>query len=196
MGRALQSLPQYSRIIRDKISLSESAASIYARLNNASVYLDSSKKAIRAYYFMRYIRESTSVVLLIRDGRATVNSIMKNLGINSVEKACRIWENTILSKQKLFDSVSPENRVLIRYEDLCSSPSSSLAPVFQMLNVAETNISNVVDPSLMHISGNRMSQKGKQNISLNEAWQRQLSTAQLNTISKCCSELNSEYGYV
>lgn len=195
IGRTIHSLPFFRSIIKERISLSASAASLYAGLNNASVYLDSSKKAIRAYYFVRYYTENTYVVLLTRDGRATVTSIMKNLGVESVKEAGRIWRNTILSKQKLYERVSSDRRIRLRYEDLCSRPSDTLAPVFKMLGIKEASPDNVIDPSHMHVSGNRMSRKGRQEITLNEGWKDQLSTNQLDVFNRHFSKLNSRFGY-
>lgn len=194
-GRMIHALPAFSAFIEGRIALSRAAAGHYAAVQGAGTYLDSSKKAIRAYYFRKLYPDLTYVVLLTRDGRATSSSIMKNLGIESIEKAGRIWRNTLESKQHLFDSFPENRRRLLKYEELCSEPERALTPVFEMLGVASHHISNRIDPSEHHISGNRMCRKGEQEITLREEWKHALTERQQDEFQRDLGHLNGKYGY-
>ncbi len=188
-------IPGYSSHIRRAMEDSRILADCYMRMKSASVFLDGSKKAIRAWHFLNRYRENTFVVFLTRDGRATSASIMRNLNVKSMEEAGKIWKRALLSRKKVYEMVPENHRTWVKYEDICSSPGSALSETFSKLGIEPVEISLSIDPSKMHITGNRMSRKGPQRINFREGWKTRLSEKELAGFNRLYGDINHSIGY-
>ncbi|PIE52196.1 hypothetical protein CSA37_07495, partial [Candidatus Fermentibacteria bacterium] len=130
-----------------------------------------------------------------RDGRATSASIMRNLNVKSMEEAGKIWKRALLSRKKVYEMVPENHRTWVKYEDICSSPGSALSETFSKLGIEPVEISLSIDPSKMHITGNRMSRKGPQRINFREGWKTRLSEKELAGFNRLYGDINHSIGY-
>ena len=83
---------------------------------------------------------TSSFIHLIRDGRATVNSMIHSgfptEWANDFPKACRVWKNFI-EKGLIFEHENKERTLQIRQERLLAEPHEVMRDIFQFL-CAET----------------------------------------------------------
>ncbi len=164
------------------------------RLTGGSVFVDSSKDPIRIRYLSAMPDLDVRVVHLVRDGRGTINSARKNAN-QPVARAAKEWRDTHLEIERVSRRCAQDRRLLVRYEDLCADPSSVLSCILSFASLPPDNSISHVDGSRLHVLGNRMRLKGRQDVRLEESWRQELSDMDLAAFQSIGGELNRRYGY-
>lgn len=159
-----------------------------------SVIVDSSKNAeqFRYLYFSR--PSSVKIIHLIRDGRGVVHSKMTRAG-DSSKKATKNWvlENLKISFVKKL--VKTNNKITIKYEDLCADPQKEIRRIFEFLNISVEN-SSLSKEDRHNVCGSpHRFDWGNIEVSLDERWKEQLSSEDKKTFNVFGGWLNRIYGY-
>jgi hypothetical protein len=117
------------------------------------------------------------ILWVLRDGRDVAHSVFqKNWGANNVYYAAKEW----LAANYQNAALNDKRVLLVKYEDVLSSPKEGLSKIFKFLHFNCTNIetlSSAIDPQKMN------------------RWKQTLSRRQINTYEAIAFECLKKYGY-
>ena len=164
------------------------------RLSGGRIFVDSSKDPVRIKYLARIRSLDVRVVHLIRDGRAVVNSTLKNTQ-DSTEVAAVEWRDSHLEIEHVVRRCCGGRLLRVRYEDLCREPVNELRRILDFASLDEASRAPVVDGTQLHVLGNRMRLRGPQKIQLDESWRTELAAADRQIFERIGGALNRRYGY-
>jgi len=157
-----------------------------------SIFLDGSKDPIRLKYLSQIPEWDIKVIHMVRDGRATSYSYMKNYGI-TMDQAAREWRQTCNEFPNIERFIDSKNIYFTRYEDLCRDQNGALDDIFGFLGVGHDLSDN--DFSKQHILGNSMRLTDDFNVKMDNRWKNALSPEDLACFSRTAGEINAKYGY-
>ncbi len=129
---------------------------------------------------------NTKFIHLIRDPRDVANSCVGMGWFGHPAKATPIWLDTVRRWNTLARSVPPEDRIVVRYEDLLKDPEHELGRCCELLGLSyhpdmlkffETSSYEPLDPRLA------------------EQWQRKMKPRTAELIDAQCADLMKSYGY-
>jgi hypothetical protein len=163
-------------------------------LKSASMFLDGSKDPVRLKHLLAENDYRPWLIHLIRDGRAVMNSAMKNEG-QSAENAAREWFRTHEQIERLARALNPNARFVLRYEDLCTRLEESRSRLFAFLALAERDAATDYRAVDHHILGNRMRLAPTGEVRLDEKWKTLLRDSDLATFERIAGAMNRAYGY-
>jgi hypothetical protein len=164
------------------------------RAARADVFFDSSKRPLRLRQFLKLRALDVKVVRLVRDVRGYAASA-KRRGV-PIEDAARAWHNDRIVIDEITRSLPRDQTMLLRYEDLCGDPSTTLRAVHTFLGVKAVDPPAVVRPREHHVLGNRIRLQERLEIRVNDAWKRALSGQEIARILRVAGEANQRLGYV
>lgn len=144
----------------------------------AKVYVDNTHSPYRLRNLSRVVDLDLSIVYLVRDIRATVNSYMKNHGWG-VRSATRIWLNeqeNILRIGRGF-----ERMLTVTYEDLCDATEQTLTGIHEFAGVDPIPYTGDFGGVEHHILGNVM-RFGQMKIVKDEMWRTRLKREEIHYI--------------
>jgi len=156
------------------------------------IFLDGSKDPIRLKYLSQIPEWDIKVIHMVRDGRATAYSYMKNYGI-TMERAAKEWRQTCSEFPNIERFIDPKSIYFTRYEDLCMDQSGVLIDIFKFLGV-ENDLSDS-DFSKQHILGNSMRLTADFNVKMDNRWKNALSSGDIDCFLRIAGDLNGRYGY-
>lgn len=163
-------------------------------LQQARVFVDSSKDPVRLKYLAATGDYDLRVIHLLRDGRAVTNSSIKNK-TEPADLAAREWARTHRQIERLGRYLGPGRLRRVRYEDLCAEPRTVLDDVFRFLGLGPFDAVAALDTAPHHILGNRMRLGNRSAVRLNEEWRTALSEADWATFDRLAGTANRLYGY-
>jgi len=166
-----------------------------SRLQGGSIFLDSSKDAVRLQHLMQAGFNRVRVIYLIRDGRGFVCSYMKHHNV-SMDKAALEWKKTYRECQHVLRRLEPEDRLTVQYESLCRDPKNTMEKIFKFLGIEPVDIGSSFLATKQHILGNAMRLEADQRIKLDEKWRTALSSEDLKMFEHVAGDLNRKLGYV
>lgn len=191
---ALNLVPGYRRRRREILAQNRVMIELIALKQRAGVFLDGSKDAERAQQFIDSGEWKIRVVRLIRDGRGVANSYMKHHRVD-METAARELIRTEQANDRVMAMLPKEQTLLIKYEDLCAQPDTTVESVLRLTQCAPTPSVGNPPRSEFHILGNSMRlNKGKQ-VKVDEKWRAELSSADLRAFAAIAGKRNAKHGY-
>jgi Sulfotransferase family len=134
------------------------------------------------------------VIHLVRDPRGNVASLMKHRNVG-VRKAARQWRHYNVEAARVGRRFPPESWMLLRYEELCESPQTTLDRVAAFIGVEPMPISTLLAPSERHVIGNSMRLKELDQINEDLSWQPTLRARELRTIANVVGRTSHRVGY-
>ncbi len=167
---------------------------IIVDLKGATMFLDASKDPVRLKHLMAAGCYRVRLVHLIRDGRAVTYSAMKNQG-QSAEAAALEWRRTHRQIERLACELEANQKLVVRYEDLCVELEPSRRRLFQFLDLDVGDVPADFRAAEHHILGNRMRLQPTTEIRLDEKWRTQLCPADVATFDRVSGAMNHKYGY-
>lgn len=174
--------------------LNEALIRAVVELQQAQVFVDSSKEAHRLKFLMRIPSLHVRVIQLVRDGRGVAASyVRKNRW--PVSEAVNEWRRSLRSQGHMVRRFRPGAVLRIRYEDFCRNPDEELRRVLHFVGVDPGEWAPGSDRQV-HILGNRMRMQPIGEIRLDEKWKRELSAEQLREFERLGGRINRRYGYV
>jgi hypothetical protein len=166
------------------------------RLNNASIFVDSSKRLYDPIFLQTFGVHDVYVIHLTRDGRAQTNSHMKWNEIDSMRVAAQKWKYTITQNMRVLEQW-PGQVLHVRYEDLCANPTGKLREIYSFCSVQVDTIPITYVPTEHHIMGNAGTRFVKQEqIQDRQEWLNQLTPDQLAIFEQEAGNFNRSLGYV
>jgi hypothetical protein len=156
------------------------------KLNNAS------------YQIAHKLFPNSYFVYTLRDPRDVWTSHVKREFKRTVEEVCKAW-NTYLEKFEVFSKEFPNKAVLIRYEDLVTTPKDSINHMFKLLplDVEESVFEFYKSNATVHSAGHPNADQLSQNFftSSIHSWKGSISSEEQQTIENICGNLMSKYNY-
>ena len=181
--RLFRLLPGDERHMRQLGRRNAAFAAAVLAVTDASVFVDASKERLRARYLQRYVDPGLRVIHLVRDVRGVVESTLRRgkLGISAIE-AARRWAHTNEAIMRSVDAVSPDRRLLVRYEDLCTDLVGTMRRLFTFSGVdPNVDVGRFV-ANEQHLIGNRMRLNGVDEVRLDERWRTSIAPAEIEGI--------------
>ena len=182
---------EYRQVAKRSYFFSEHIASA----SEHETLIDSTKTALRLYSLWQDKPQQIKVIHLVRDGRGIAYSRMKRSG-DTIAKATKFWQRRIMPINKTLNAIADEQKLLIKYEDLCAEPVQCVKEICRFLNT-DFDPSRVCLANAKHhmIPGNPMSSRKDSDIKLDEQWKTQLTPSELEYFSKHGAKLNTNFGY-
>jgi len=201
-GQALESLrglmlhawPGSRQRFDDILTRNQQLIEVICRLQNKTVFLDSSKDPIRlrllhAAPFWRW-----KVIYLIRDGRGAANSYMRHYH-TSMDVAAAEWCRTHGECERVLGRLPKTAWMTVHYEQLCTHPKDTLAAIHGFLGLDHRETVLQLRSSGHHILGNEMRLGSLEEITLDEKWKTALTPQDLEVFEQRAGAWNRTYGY-
>lgn len=167
---------------------------IVMQLQKGTVFVDSSKDPVRLKHMIDTGDYDIWVVQLVRDGRAVVNSAIKNQS-QSASLAAREWFSTHREIERV-GAYLGENRLMrVSYEELCQDTDAAMSRIFDWSGVKPVPVTTTFGQAEHHILGNRMRLSITGEIKHDEKWRTTLPEAALRTFEAIAGAQNRTYGY-
>lgn len=204
----------HSRIYKEEIY------SLIFKNENNKIISDSMKDPKRAIRISNYLKNfyEFKFIHLVRDGRAVVNSYMKqeetyylkNLygekykvsegskDPKDVQKFIKRWENRNKEILRYIKPFKKQSYILIRYEDFCRYPEKELKRICEFLDIDFQESMLYLDSRVNHIiRGNPTAKfKAKTINPPNVNYFVNLNKIELEKFNKIAGSLNKKFGYV
>jgi hypothetical protein len=146
-------------------------------MKDADVFVDASKERLRIRNLRRHLPMTPLVIHLVRDVRGVVDSTLrrgkKRLG---PEQIARSWARTNDSMLRQLTELPSAQWLRVRYEDLCADVDGVMRKVYRFCGAnPDASLRRVGADA--HLLGNRMRLDAPGDVSLDERWRENLSTA-------------------
>ncbi len=158
-----------------------------------SIVLDSTKTTTKLLHLNLKIPDSLKVIVIIRDGRGTLNSYLKS-GEEGIEELIRSWKYHIKKQQSELKIIPDDIKMIIKYEELCADTHNVLNNICEFLKVPyEEKMIEMKGPR--HMLGGNTSTFTKKTINFDEEWKENLGVDQLRLFDDIAGEVNRDLGY-
>ncbi|RLJ16420.1 hypothetical protein DJ030_16860 [bacterium endosymbiont of Escarpia laminata] len=213
---ALMLNPTWRRDYPKVLKRNEDLIHSVAEVSGKRVIVDSSKIGLRLKFIKRIESIDLKVVRVNRDGRAVALTYMDPAGFAdatnpelrgggmggdrredmvSMQEAARRWLRSNEEADAIAASLSTDQLVQIKYEDLCADPDKVLDEVFTFIGVdPDKRVKNFRSVE-HHVIGNGMRLDDRSEISLDERWKERLTEEDLRIFSGIAGEKNRALGY-
>jgi len=164
-------------------------------INGKHYVVDSSKSYLNAASLFSRYPEGTRIILLVRDGRAVLNSGLKN-GF-SREQSIKAWMNTYTRSAPLFDRLQAGSAILsVQYESLATHVEAELRRICGFIGLDyEPEMLEYASKTQHSTNGNDMRLQKRAEIKLDESWRTMLTEADLSYFEQHAGEYNRSMGY-
>ncbi len=153
-------------------------------LTGKPIFVDASKERMRVRHLHRLLEMEFRVVHLVRDVRAFVASSQRHGLSNGPGAAARTWTRTNQTIMRHLASLKPDDRMLVRYEDLCRDPKGTLDSLHAFCRVETLLASLQPDYRAQHLLGNDRRLEAASDIRLDERWRSTLQPGDLAEVWK------------
>ena len=184
-----------------------------------NILIDSSKDVIRALFLEKLLKAEIECkhIFLVRDGRATVNSILKReyrllkKENDSKKEKCATfkshvkidfksavfqWKKVNKKIKLLLDVFKRDNYCLIKHEDFCKDPKSTFNNISNYLGVEwEDSMLDLTKKTHHMVGGNASRINAKSIQPSEEIWTTSFSDHDLLLFNKSAGQLNERFGY-
>ncbi len=166
------------------------------RVTHCPVILESTKNPRRLKEIYLADPKSFKLIYLIRDGRAVAASAMRRVGMD-MKSAAGEWERWNRRSWWSQLTVPAQQKIRIRYEDVCQSPESTLQSICQFLEMPfEPSMLELRKSESHGLGGNPMRfRRDESTIRLDEQWREQLTENDLKTFDSVAGRMNRRFGY-
>lgn len=152
-------------------------------VSGADVFVDASKERLRARFLQRYVDPDLRVIHLVRDVRGVVEStVRRNKRHLSPVAAAHRWAQTNRAIMRSMAKLSPDRRMLVRYEDLCRDPDATMRRIYEFCGVDPSAAPAELEGSAQHLIGNRMRLERIGDLKIDNRWETALSPHDLRGI--------------
>jgi len=166
------------------------------RVSHCPVILESTKNPRRLKELYLADPRSFRLIYLIRDGRAVAASAMRRVGMD-MKTAAGEWERWNRRSWWAQLTVPAQQKLRIRYEDICRSPEPTLQSICQFLDVPfEQSMLELRKRESHSLSGSPMRfRREESTIRLDEQWREQLTEKDLRIFNSVAGPMNRRFGY-
>jgi len=197
---------------------SAAVARAVLRLEGARVFADSSKLAHRLLFLGRMAAFDLRVIHVVRDGRAVALTYtdherladaaepdLRRGGLGEASpwrpesvpfaRAAEEWRRAQTSAEHALRGLDPRRWIRVRYEDLCTRPTETLAGLFTFLGLDPGRAAADFRSVPHHVVGNGMRLDRTSTVRLDERWRGVLTARDLAAFEAVAGEANRRYGY-
>lgn len=177
--------PMHRRPMRKLGQRNREFANIVLDVTKKRVFVDTSKEGMRLRYLHRYLDMDLKAVHLVRDVRGVIASSRRRFGAQvDVGAAARAWAANNRTLMRHMQALDEDDRMLVRYEDLCRNPEGTMAALYRFCGVDPLAAPTPsVSYESQHLLGNRARLQPTTEIRLDERWRSSLSSDDLATIA-------------
>lgn len=168
---------------------------IILELQTGTVFLDGSKDPVRLKHLHETGDYDIRVIELMRDGRAVLNSAIKNQGA-AATAAARDWLKTHQQIDRMRRRLGSDRVLTLHYEDLCADTARSLHRIWRFTGLAPHRVPENYRTVPHHILGNRMRLRPAAPITPDDSWRATLPEPDLRVFERIGGRANQAYGYV
>lgn len=172
----------------------EAIINIVNKAQGSDCFLDGSKDAYRLFHIVESGRWDVKVIYLVRDGRGATNSYMKHYDVD-MKTAAHEWSKTHLQCSRIYEKISDENKLIIRYEDLCGDSEKWLNHIGHSFDLFQQSKPDKLSDGKAHILGNNMRVKFANEIRVDEKWKVELTPENITEFQKHSGSINQGFGY-
>lgn len=172
-------VPTYSRRIGRTVNRNLVIAQAVLDSARKRIFVDASKKVIRAALLQRRSDLDFKMIHLVRDPRGVLNSYRKHRGDTNWLSAARHWKRVHKAAQRLSSHLAQDAYMLVRYEDLCTDPVKTLSQLCRFLDIEAIDLVSAAIDRQHHIIGNRMRLTPFSGLRLDDDWRRDLTQAEI-----------------
>jgi hypothetical protein len=187
-------LPVYSKHVRHVGQVNVAFIRAVLEAGAADVFFDTSKRLVRLTRLLELPELDVKVIRLVRDVRGYVASA-KRRGY-SIADATDSWKQTQDAVVNATEGLAQDRKLLLRYEDLCTSFSDTMAQIYGFCGVENIDPLRSGKLDHHHVIGNSMRFKKTMRVQLDESWKVNLSQDEQHRIMGIAGEKNRELGYV
>jgi hypothetical protein len=166
---------------------------LVAELHRTSLVIDGTKSWRKVGLLTRDLERSVGVIHIVRDPRGFVASSRRHDPAVDLRATAWLWADQHTTIERLGSEVP---YIRVRYEDLASWPQRELD---RLLNFLALSSEPVVGPPRFaekhHLMGNAMLFDFTGEISPDERWRSELSTAEQQAVLACGGNIAERYGY-
>ena len=167
--------------------------SIY-KYTGKPIVVDSSKTAEQLRFLYYWRPKSIRAIYLIRDGRGVIFSKIKRVG-DSARKASKTWILENLKILSIMCLLPNRQKLVLKYEDLCTNPQVEINKIFNFLNIYPEVI-NLAKFDRHNVGGSpHRFNRNNTDIKIDERWKEALSKRELNVFRVLGGWLNKFMGY-
>ena len=189
----LRVLPGARRQLTRILDRNRALIDVVLELQGASRFLDSSKDPVRLNYLSRSGYWDIKTIHIVRDGRGTSNSYLRQVG--TMEAAARQWRREFEECERQLSRLPAASWTRVHYEDLCRDVEGVLDRLFGFLGLDGSAATRDFRSAEHHILGNYMRLRSTREITLDEKWRGTLTPEQLRAFDRIGGDLNRRYGY-
>jgi hypothetical protein len=188
---------RHAPILRTRMARVDRANLAFVRAvlarRRAAVFLDTTKLLTRLTYLLDLPEMDIRVVRLVRDVRGFAASARRRGG--SVTEAAKVWVNDQIAIDRVLARQSSVPSLLVRYEDVCGAPATTLRDLWEFCGVPAIGVSSVVRSREHHVLGNRMRMNDVVEVRLDESWRSRLDSSDQLSVLRIAGTLNDRMGY-
>lgn len=164
-------------------------------ITGSEVVVDSTKNPLRLLALAEAGRDRLKALYLVRDGRAVAASTVRRTGV-PWWRASASWTTTQVKVQAALRTLNADQKLMIRYEDLCIGPVRELNRIRQFLGLEALGAPLDVASGDSHlVPGNPMLLAGFDAIVLDERWRQEITPSSARTFNWFGGWMNRSLGY-
>lgn len=168
--------------------------------SESNLIVDAAKDPFRARWMLSARPVECKIIHLIRDGRGVAHSLLgrtrPEAWFTNVSSAAKHWRSRTRRIQKVLETVPRGQKMVVRYEDFCSSPVAVLKRLCGFLGIPyEPQMLEFAAAEHHDVGGNSMRFSDSSEIRLSTSWQNELSVEELAIFERVAGNMNRECGY-
>jgi len=191
----LFSLPSEKRKIKAHAGRNVALINSILEVTDKEILIDSSKNRMRLRALRKFSKLDIRAIHFVRRVEGVVASQVRRGRGSDVARLARDWVKRHDRIGITLAAWPQEKHTLVRYEDLCQQPESTLLRVIDFCGAAPNLKRSNFQEITHHVIGNPIRLKPITEIKLDERWKTELTTIQIQEINRVAGSLNKHYGY-
>lgn len=192
-------LGRYLPVVRSSIEAARNhwlVIDAVSRISEAPIVVDSSKlsEPFKLLYLLRPKR--FKLIFLIRDGRGYAYSVKQRMH-TPVNQAARSWASNNLKTVLLHSSIPKDQKLILKYEDLCLDPEAQLRRICDFVGVPFDEHTLKLSKTEKHNVGGSPHRfnKTETKVILDERWKQGLTPQEQEAFNWSAGFVNRLFGY-
>lgn len=191
---AVLATPGWGRRLRAITRRNDALMTAVLEVTGARVFLETSKDPRRVVFLRALGDHDLRIIHLVRDPLGYAGSRVKNRDVPPAQ-AARHWRRMAAQVERLWNQTSPQRRIRLRYEDLCTDTAAQLGRLTDFLGVSALPSERAFGAGVEHhIIGNRMRLSADQ-VTLDTSWRARLSESEVRDVRRLTRRSAARLGY-
>ncbi len=171
-------------------------ADIIRQYHNATGVIDNSKDYLGFRDLEAEIGDDLKTIFITRSVYSSVWSIMKRNPNMSIEHATQEWTKVNARSLQMLQGIPQDRWIHLKYEDLCHNLEESLKQLCDFIGYDfDLSMCDLSRSDHHTIGGNKIRLEAISKLQEDTSWKQNLSTANVQRITKIASGLSAQLGY-